>query len=478
MSNGALPIELLMDAGGSVADSFDAATAALAAYEVFWSAGDWPGLHRHAEALAGIADSIHLRIAARARLADPVRAGLAAEDRAFRDAWRALAEDGSPVALEAKEALLEALAGQLGGLPQAEAARERLLSGEGPLSERAARFATRIGREESELADLHAALRVLAVRAEYLGLVQQGAALSRADLVALAAEGGGFIPAQGPQPADAGLLSDLGTALLNLVEAGFAQLYAALKADLPVEDFAAIAGGAGDRARLQAGMLSRLLGSYLHLASLDGPPSGKERIAACRAALVAAESVERASLMTAYAAYVRANSVTRGVARWYGNERRRTDRRQFASMVPAGLPVAIPDLAQDPGLPAGDLFQVEGRVETIQILDDPRPPKFSTFVDLADPAGGGAIRVRAHMFSLINNGLAAGAWCALHGRLRRGEPWLAPGQVGLDVHRVPLGELGRESWLDDVTFRMRPWFTIYMNQMNMFFTPSIPLEGD
>ena len=75
------------------------------------------------------------------------------------------------------------------------------------------------------------------------------------------------------------------------------------------------------------------------------------------------------------------------------------------------------------------------------------------------------------MFSLINNGLTNGASAHLHGFLRKNEPWLT--DVGLEIDRLSLTTLRKNSWFDDVTHRMRRFYRLYIDEMNMFHTPFI-----
>ena len=76
------------------------------------------------------------------------------------------------------------------------------------------------------------------------------------------------------------------------------------------------------------------------------------------------------------------------------------------------------------------------------------------------------------MFSLINNGVRDGTYVRINGYVRRGESWLSD-PVGVDIDRVSLTQLRRGSWIDDVTYRVRHNARLYLDEMNMFFTPSV-----
>jgi len=75
------------------------------------------------------------------------------------------------------------------------------------------------------------------------------------------------------------------------------------------------------------------------------------------------------------------------------------------------------------------------------------------------------------MFSLESNGLRLGAACRVRGFVRREAVWLSDGETGLDIDRVSLTELRKRSWTDDLVYRMRPFATLFFDEMNMFYTP-------
>ena len=75
------------------------------------------------------------------------------------------------------------------------------------------------------------------------------------------------------------------------------------------------------------------------------------------------------------------------------------------------------------------------------------------------------------MFSLERNGLVEGACCKIRGFVRRQRGWLHEDETGLDIDRVSLSKLRKLSWLDDVAYRMRPFFRLYQDEMSLFNTP-------
>lgn len=140
----------------------------------------------------------------------------------------------------------------------------------------------------------------------------------------------------------------------------------------------------------------------------------------------------------------------------------------FSSDVPTGTNVEIHQVND---LDSDALVEVQGRIETLTIENDPVPPKFSTFLQFRSFDGGAVVRLRAHMFNLHKNGLREGALCKIRGFVRRGQPWLGDDETGLDIDRVSLSKLRKTSWLDNVTYRMRPFFRLYQDEMNLFNTP-------
>ena len=261
----------------------------------------------------------------------------------------------------------------------------------------------------------------------------------------------------------------------NSVDKGYSQLFNALQDEVPVEDFAFVAETTYLKTGPLRGLIARLLGGYLAIAQIaDDPEECQKQL---QTMLEATEWQSRVGLIHSYLAYARANMQSHDVNRWYADEKKRVATRKLASEVPQGTVMSVEQIVQDASLNVGDMFHLEGIVTNLRIEDDPRPPKFSSFFELTNLISGNAIKVRAHMFSLLANGVSNGAYCRLNGILRRGESWLETGVVGIDIDRVNLSELRKDSWIDDVTFRMRPHHTLYFDEMNMFYTPLILTKG-
>ncbi|PRP96092.1 hypothetical protein [Enhygromyxa salina] len=170
-----------------------------------------------------------------------------------------------------------------------------------------------------------------------------------------------------------------------------------------------------------------------------------------------AEAGARLGLLVAYSTHFLAHAHSLGADSRLASE---TEVAQLdaPSKVPTGMKVQIGELDD---LDDGMLVEDQGRIENLSLDHDPKPPKFSTFVVLRAFDADASIRLRAHMFSLAKNGLVDGAGCKVRGFIRRKQPWLGEDEVGLDIDRVSLSKLRKTSWLDAVTYWMRPFFRLY-----------------
>lgn len=216
----------------------------------------------------------------------------------------------------------------------------------------------------------------------------------------------------------------------------------------------------------EAGGRGRLLGEVLGAVSRQGiEPDSLVELGPV--ALRIAELGVRLSLLATYAAYVRAHAHSMAADSWLTSERKAAQ-LELASRVPTGQRASIDQLGS---LDGDQLVEILGRVESLVINHDPAPPKFSSFVELRAFDGVASVRLRAHMFSLAKNGLVEGALCLVRAFVRRHESWLDADETGLDIDRVSLSKLRKESWLDDVAYRMRPFFRLYQDEMSLFHTP-------
>ena len=462
-----LPLRLLLDLDVSVVDRLQQLTEAMEQHNTLWLVGRWQDLGQYAAHLGGLAELISHQIAARTVLGRLEREKLAAGDRESREFFAGIRDSNSTEAQAAREQLLEDLIEELGDPVLAEEERDRLLDGNGVLFEQARQFDRHFDEDEERLVDAFVRLRVLMANAEFVSLFQQAGRRTRMFDEEVKSQFDGF-PGIRLASDDIGLITGQAGAVQQMVETGYSRLFDALGDGVPIEDFRATVAAQYEALAPLSGLMGRLLGSYVQLAQQTEDP--EERRTQLRRALEATEWKSRAGLLHAYTAYLRANVQTRGANRWYAFEKQRAASRALPSAAPQGSAVSVQQIIQDGSLVEGEMFQVEGVVANLRIEDDPSPPKFSSFFELADPVSGSVVLTRAHMFSLRNNGVSDGAYCRLNGFLRRAEPWLDNGAVGLDIDRVNLTELRKGSWIDDITHRMRPYYRLYLDEMNMFYT--------
>lgn len=159
---------------------------------------------------------------------------------------------------------------------------------------------------------------------------------------------------------------------------------------------------------------------------------------------------------------------------WQESQRSEASELPLASAVPQGTQTSLTEVSS---ATQDELVEVQGIVHTLEIASDPEPgPKFSTFVTLRSFDDAHTVRLRAHMYSLEANGLRVGAACKVRGFVRREVAWLDNGETGIDIDRVSLTALRKQSWTDDLIYRMRPSATVFFDEMNMFYTPGAIIE--
>ncbi|WP_447925208.1 hypothetical protein [Georgenia muralis] len=455
----ALPLESLPPFNQTAPDLVGAADQAQETFRALLLGRSWDLLHSHAATLSGLALALLEHIHARTGVHAYHTTYLAERDAGLAQVYAALAADTSGQADDIRDAMLTQLTAELGDPAAAQAALDALLGGTHPLFDSRAAERSAVTTELDVVVPAYAQTATLAARA----VADSGLYKAYDITTALAA---------GPdQEADTETVTDEATVLRTLHDETVAALFTHLDTTDDGQGLLDLAVTVGERITARLPVSAPLAGAYLAL--LHQRPATQGALAQHRAVLDVVELLERLQVLLAYARLVQAEMATPDRGRWYGNERRRTENRQSPSGVPAGQPAGAQALRDGTGA-EGDLVSVEGLVSGLGIADDPAPPKFSTFFDLTDLDDGASVRVRAHMFSLANNGVQDGAFVRVNGFVRRAAPWAAP--VGLDVDRVDLTELRRQSWYDDVTARVRHHALLYPDGMSMFFTPAVRLD--
>jgi len=425
----------------------------LATYQDAWENSDYQAIRDLASRFYGMSTDIFQRIELITYYSTRNRAFSDGEDASFTQVLKNLAADNSPQAQEIKDAIKTQLDQDLDPA-DAQTAFDTFLSGEHPIFDKAIRDSKEADEETNFLCEQYAGMVSFGTAADYLGYLRTGMAAPIAP-----------IP---PQVSDVNLVKELSTNIKSIVDAAYQDIYNALKNDSSKEELLELIAPYRNELQGIFGIVGALLGAFLPL--IPNEVNLTMRVNAYRAALELTENTNRALVQIAYLAYLKANLSDRNFKRWLSNEQRRTDNRTFTSNVDQGEISTIATVTTDPAVAAGTLVQVEGLVTKMEIRDDQNPPKFSTFVILTDVETNESIQLRAHMFGLEDNGVSIGSYVRVNGFVRKGEHWLIGDEVGLDIDRVNLGEIAKDNWLDNVTERMKGYFPLYKDGMNMFFT--------
>ncbi|MDG1331202.1 MAG: hypothetical protein P8P74_02655 [Crocinitomicaceae bacterium] len=375
------------------------------------------------------------------------------EDAQLSKTMKALAADNSPEAEEKKKAMLENFKSSLGEA-EGQAAYDSMLDGTHPIFDLAITNSKVTDQETDFLGEVYVNMLTNAVSCDYIGYLRTGKELDSEQAI---------------REEDTKLISELSGSLQDIHDAAYEALYNALKNDKPAEEMRALAKSYQEKLQGMFGISGAIMGPYLAL--ISNGANGNASTSNYQEALKLSEIANRCTILYAYASYVRVALSDRSYNRWLSNEQRRTDKRAYSSGIPTGAKTSIQDLtSMGNNIADGTLVQVEGVVTSIEIKDDPAAPKFSTFVTLKDVQTNSTVLLRAHMFGLEDNGVAVGSYMRMNGFVRRNESWLAQDQTGLDFDRVPLNELAKTNWLDDVVERMRDYYPLYQDGMNTFFT--------
>lgn len=249
-----------------------------------------------------------------------------------------------------------------------------------------------------------------------------------------------------------------------LLEQSNQSLYQALRDSVPREEFVSKLKMVLSAVEALWEDLGRAVGYLVRTANVDRNVGNHARLVQ---ALRGAEAAKRLELLTAYCSFGLARSAAVDADDWYTNEIEIAKARPLDSKVPMGIPRDIAELANERTGKKVVLIQIEGLVTDLHIAKAIGSAKFSSIFNLINAQGDGVL-VRAHMFSLKNNGLKNGAYTRINARCAKED-----GAVIVDIDRVNLTELQRSSWLDSIAHRMRHYVRIYMDEMNMFFTPPI-----
>ncbi len=465
----AIPLPRLLDAGQPLPRLLARLTEAFALHYELWKGRRWGALLEHSAVLAGLADAALVELGEGARLAPRVHTTLRDRDAALRESFLAIGSAEPSRAQMMREQLVAAYTEDLGA-QKAEEHVQMLLEGQAELPSLGTAHAKAHDQEQEMLAQVYAMARTNAANARMIVQVQRCAATTRAKAVELEEV------ELHPRTDDVAMASNFAEMAEGLWQDGLHEIFDALREDAGVEAVAQLLGALHQRAHTLLDGCGRVLGAFWAL--LPEGAISAENLEYARTALRLAEAICRSSTVHAYTAFAYASLQASDASRWYGHETKRAATRSFPSIVPEGQKVQIDQLLAESADLDGTLVEVEGSVVALEVTNDPAPPKFSSFLRLA-AATGAEVTLRAHMFNLRQNGIATGCYCRVRAHVRHAASWAGEGSpVGLDVDRVALTELRKQSWLDDLTHRVKGIYPLFPDEMNLFHTPPIVPEQE
>jgi hypothetical protein len=440
----------------SVPELIRAANAATEDYTQLARDREWDQLHAHSANLVGLAEVLLRHIEALTVFEHAGADSLSKRDRWLTNAFERLAGETSTEADNLRAVMLDKLNEVTGDPAAAQAAFDQMLAGKGALFNARASTKARAVSAQDVLARSQVHLSVLHCRAAVEASMFKAQEHTKTLELSPALEG------------DTVIMEGEGDALRTVHDELVHSLFETLRSDAEVRTFIGLCASSEAQLALRLPVSAVLLGSYLALPEAE---DAAERIRQSKAAVAVAEGIRRLSMLHAYASLMRTASARLDQGRWYSLEQQRTETRMPETKVPDGQVIELSEVNED-NVDDGAFVQVDGRVSELGIRDDPAPPKFSSFFRLTDHTSDNSVLVRAHMFSLDLIGLRNGAHVRLNSHVRIRPDWAPDDALALDLDRVALGDLRRESWYDDMTYRVRSHSMLYPSEMNMFFTPS------
>ena len=451
-----LPLESFPPFSGSASEIVSDAMTTVETYKGFLLSRNWDLVHAQTVPLAGYANRLLKLLQSRTHLYSYSANYLSERDSGLKDMFTQLSADNSAEATAVRDAMLTQLTSSLGSQAEAQSFLDDLLAGQGALFSTRKSEKSAITSEQEIVGSTQVLLAVLTNRAD----VESNLFAAYNQVTQLAS---------GPEDdSDTNIISSENQFLSDLHDATIQALYDGLDNDMGLSEYTDLCVAFQEKITQRLPGSAMLVGGYLALVKQNAPSIGS--IDEHKVALHCIELIRRLSMIHAYLCLVQTETSSLDSGRWYGFEKRRLDNREMNSKVPSGQTVSIDSVVT--ASHAEDTFvELEGYVEGLVIEDDPSPPKFSSFFQLVNPEAATSIRVRAHMFSLSNNGLSEGAFVRLNGFVRTNPGWSS--NPGIDIDRVSLTQLRKTSWYDDMTHRVRSNVLLYQDGMNMFFTPAV-----
>jgi len=380
---------------------------------------------------------------------------LAEEAKAWREALVQVGNDDSEGALQFRQALETAITNAADSPEEAQLRLEAFLSGQVPLTRQHEGLLESSRAAQRVFAAVYGAALSLHRRSAYLAAFHSARNLEPEEELMLEA-------------ADVAVVLSLAEDLETYVETTLVALHDIVTGNTSATDVIPIATKILAQTRHHGQVAGNLQGQ---IARAGIPEELRAELGPAVVRLT--EASTRLGLINAYSAHLLAQCESLSAQAFLEDEGK-TAELPHPSLVPEGETASLDAV---PGMAEGSLVEVEGSVESLVIEDDPAAPKFSSFLVLRSFESGETLRLRAHMFSLRANGLAVGACCKIRGfvrrdrLVRRDRRWLSEGETGLDIDRVSLTKRRKDSWVDEITYQMRPFFMLYLDEMNLFNTP-------
>lgn len=134
----------------------------------------------------------------------------------------------------------------------------------------------------------------------------------------------------------------------------------------------------------------------------------------------------------------------------------------FDGAVPDGRNTEIKDL---PATQDGTFVEVKGFANKIEVFQEGDKPRISR-VELLDPSNGTVFSAVIPFSHFPHMGLTPGAYCRLNGNLRSSSP-LNRDAPAIEIDRVSLSSLARQSWRFAFIRIAEPWYEVLRSKLNM-----------
>ncbi|WP_282170403.1 hypothetical protein [Ruegeria atlantica] len=145
----------------------------------------------------------------------------------------------------------------------------------------------------------------------------------------------------------------------------------------------------------------------------------------------------------------------------------------FDGDLPDGKNTALNALSDRPD---GEFVEVEGFVNTIEVLNPPGKSRVSR-VGLIDPSNGATFPAVVLFAHLPHAGLTEGAYVRLNGTIQSSSD-LNEDEPAVEIDRLALAELAKENWRIAFLRTAEPWYEVWRSNANMIWSigPHLPQD--